>query len=145
MTEFHKLSGYLSKQSVITFTSEVLSFEYSNNRFSFQWNEGRLNYRRRKTLYILAERNIVSVIPNWVEVNLEFNNTRSFWPIGKVCESIFPKRILSLFWTLENIITIHRTVPTILLTKITRKYINGKRVQWITNRGDTSDIDSILR
>ena len=91
LTKFHKLSGYLSKQSVITFTSEALSFVYANNRFSFQWNEGRLNYRRSKTLYIPAERNIVSVIPNWFEVNLEFNNTRSFLADWETVRKYFSK------------------------------------------------------
>lgn len=91
LTEFHKLSGYLSKQSVIAFTSEVLSFEYANNSFSFHWNEGRLNYKRRKTLYIPAERNIVSVIPNWFEVNLGFNNTRSFLADWETVRKYFSK------------------------------------------------------
>lgn len=78
LTRFHKLNGYISPESVITYNSQVLSFEFSNGKFKFNWNQGRLDYQRSKTLYIPAERNIVSVIPNWFEVNLEFNSTRSF-------------------------------------------------------------------
>lgn len=90
--ELHKLNGYLSEQSVITFSSEVLSFKYANNKFSFHWNEGRLNYRRRKTLYIPAERNIVSVIPNWFEVNLGSNNTRSYLADWETVRKYFSKK-----------------------------------------------------
>lgn len=78
LTEFHKLEGFITPDSYISYTSDVLSFEYARQAFSFQWNEGRLDYQRRKTLYIPAERNIVSVIPNWFEVNLGDNSTRSF-------------------------------------------------------------------
>lgn len=78
LSRFHKLTGYITTDSFIGYDSDVLSFEYSNNKFSFRWNDGRLEYKRRKTLYIPAERNIISVIPNWFEVNLEFNSTRSF-------------------------------------------------------------------
>lgn len=78
LEEFHKLNGFISKDSFIAYSSDVLSFAYSERKFTFQWNSGRLDYKRHKTLYIPAERNIVSVIPNWFEVNLGKNSTRSF-------------------------------------------------------------------
>lgn len=78
LTEFHKLNGYLTSNSVIKYKSDILTFNFSKNKFSFKWGENRLSYKRRKTLYIPAERSIVSVIPNWFEVNLGQNNTRSF-------------------------------------------------------------------
>ena len=92
LMEFHKLNGYLSEQSVITFSSDVLSFKYANNSFSFNWKKGRLNYKRRKTLYIPAERNIVSVIPNWFEVNLGSNNTRSYLADWETVRKYFSKK-----------------------------------------------------
>lgn len=78
LTEFHKLNGYITNKSVISYKSDVLSFQFLKNKFSFEWSENRLSYRRRKTLYIPAERNLISNIPNWFEVNLGKNSTRSF-------------------------------------------------------------------
>jgi len=78
LTEFHKLNGYITNKSVISYTSDVLSFQLLKNKFSMVWSEKRLSYKRRKTLYIPAERNLVSIIPNWFEVNLGQNSTRSF-------------------------------------------------------------------
>lgn len=79
LTKFHKLSGFVNTDSFISFRSDVLSFIYENEKFIFKWDKNnRFSYLRRKTLYIPAERNIVAVIPNWFEVNLENNNTRSF-------------------------------------------------------------------
>ncbi len=78
LTEFHKLNGYITNKSIITYTSDVLTFQLLKNKFSMAWKENRLSYRRRKTLYIPAERNLISIIPNWFEVNLGQNSTRSF-------------------------------------------------------------------
>lgn len=78
LTEFHKLNGYVTGNSVIKYKSDILTFNFSKNKFSFKWAENKFSYKRRKTLYIPAERSIVSVIPNWFEVNLGPNNTRGF-------------------------------------------------------------------
>lgn len=75
---FHKLNGFFNENSFISFSSDVLSFKYEKKKFDFQWGKKRWEYKRRKTLYIPAERNIVAVIPNWFEVKLEDNNTRSY-------------------------------------------------------------------
>ncbi len=78
LTEFHKLNGYITGKSVISYKSEVLSFQFIKNKFSLEWTGNRLSYKRKKTLYIPAERNLISIIPNWFEVNLGQNSTRSF-------------------------------------------------------------------
>ncbi|HHU27049.1 MAG TPA: ATP-binding protein [Bacteroidales bacterium] len=75
---FHQLTGFINENTFISFSSDALSFKYENGKFSFRWNENRWGYKRRKTLYIPAERNIVAVIPNWFEVKLANNNTRSY-------------------------------------------------------------------
>lgn len=75
---FHKMEGFITDNSLIAFSSDVMSFKYDKGEFDFQWGRNRWGYKRRKTLYIPAERNIVAVIPNWFEVKLEDNNTRSY-------------------------------------------------------------------
>lgn len=96
---FHKMKGFISKKSYIEFETAVLSFKFSDRKFTFEWKDLR-KYKRIKTLYIPAERNIVAVIPNWFEVNLERNNTRSFladWErVRKYYSQENPLKILDL-------------------------------------------------
>lgn len=77
LVTFHKMQGFINEHSYIEFETDALYFKFYKRKFSFEWKD--LNeYKRIKTLYIPAERNIVAIIPNWFEVNLERNNTRSF-------------------------------------------------------------------
>ncbi len=80
LVRYHKMEGYLRPSSVIRYTSDYLSFTYQfdSDSFVFRWRSKRWNYVRRKILYIPAERNMVSTIPNWYEVKFQENNIKSF-------------------------------------------------------------------
>lgn len=80
LVHFHKMEGYLRRGAVIKYASDYMTFtyEYDTDSFSFRWKPERWNYVRSKILYIPAERNMVSAIPNWYEVKLQENNIRSF-------------------------------------------------------------------
>ena len=80
---FHKLEGFMKsgEGAYFTYTTSTMSFtyHYDDNRFDFEWkNAGRWKYRRSRVSYIPAERNIVSVVPNWMDVNLNSDNIRNF-------------------------------------------------------------------
>lgn len=77
LVEFHKLHGFISNLSEIEFSTPTLKFQFKNRTFTFEWKDFS-TYKRIKTLYLPAERNIVAVIPNWFEVKLGDNNTRSY-------------------------------------------------------------------
>lgn len=80
LERFHKLKGYIKDDTFISYESDFMSFSFDNKTkvFTFEWKEGRWNYKRSKVTYIPAERNLVAAIPNWLEVNFEDNNIRSF-------------------------------------------------------------------
>ena len=77
---FHKMEDYINNDSSISYESDYMKFSYvhSEKKFSFEWNNGRWDYKRPKISYIPSERNLVAVIPNWFEISLEQNNIRSF-------------------------------------------------------------------
>lgn len=84
---FHKLDGYFNNNSVILYTSSVVkfSFEYGSKALSFEW-VNQYDYIRTKISYIPAERNIVSLISDWKQVNLPKNNIFNFmsdWNIAR--------------------------------------------------------------
>lgn len=86
---FHKLEGFTCQQTYIAYESEVMNFSFSNEgeEFQFKWKD-RWDYKRCKTAYIPAERNIVATIPNWFEVKLRNNSIRSFmsaWEEARNC------------------------------------------------------------
>ena len=80
LVEFHKLSGYVKKNTYIEYESDFMKFSYDHSlsKFSFEWNEKRWEYKRPKVSYIPSERNLVAAIPNWYEVSMGKNNIRSF-------------------------------------------------------------------
>lgn len=80
---FHKLDGYFKKGdgAYFSYSSNSMSFTYlyDERKFDFEWkSKGRWNYKRSRVSYIPAERNIVSVVPNWLDVNLHNDNIRGF-------------------------------------------------------------------
>ena len=77
---FHHLQGYANQESFFSFETDTMKFSFSfeNNTFDFKWKEGRWNYQRSKIAYILAERNVLSVVPNWYEVSFSNSNIRYF-------------------------------------------------------------------
>ena len=80
LERFHKLKGYIKADTFISYESEFMSFSYDNTTktFTFNWKEGRWNYRRSKVTYIPAERNLVAAIPNWFQVKFNDDNIRDF-------------------------------------------------------------------
>ena len=80
LTRFHKLNGYFRKDSYISYESDYMIFSYDaqTKKFSFNWKDGRWEYRRPKVSYIPAERNMVAAIPNWFDVKLYDDNIQSF-------------------------------------------------------------------
>ena len=79
LVNFHRLNGYVHKNTFIGYETDFMKFSYDNkNGFSFEWNPGRLAYKRPKVSYIPAERNMVAVIPNWFEVKSVADNIQAF-------------------------------------------------------------------
>jgi predicted ATP-dependent endonuclease of OLD family len=77
---FHNLQGYFNEDSFFSYESDVMKFSFSfrTNTYDFEWKEGRWNYKRNKIAYVVAERNVLSVVPNWFDINLPNNNIRYF-------------------------------------------------------------------
>lgn len=78
LEHFHKLKGYFSKSSTIEYESESIHFIYEDESFSGRFLPGADSSYRKKTLYIPSERNMVSVIDNWFDIDLKRDNTQSF-------------------------------------------------------------------
>lgn len=77
---YHNLQGYIKNGSFIEYESDNLSLSivFDNYSTSFRWKKGKNEYRRSKISYVVAERNILSVVPNWFEINLPNNSIRNF-------------------------------------------------------------------
>ena len=79
LVNFHRLNGYVHEKTFIGYESDFMRFSYDNeNGFSFEWKPKRWKYKRPKVSYILAERNMVAVIPNWFEVKSVAGNIQAF-------------------------------------------------------------------
>ena len=77
---FHNMQGYVSEKSFFSYETDTMSFSFSfiDNSYIFKWKEGRWRYKRSKIACIVAERNVLSVIPNWYEMNLPNNSLRYY-------------------------------------------------------------------
>ena len=87
LIRFHKLNGYFLSDSYIEYESNVVKFSYlySENVPQFEWIN-QYEYVCPKISYIPAERNIVSLISDWGQVNLPDNNIFNFmsdWNIAR--------------------------------------------------------------
>lgn len=91
LIEFHKLEGFTGEQTYIAYESEVMSFSFAGQEadFGFQW-KNRWAYKRQKTAYIPAERNIVAAIPNWFDIKMTYNSIRSFMSAWEEARNCFP-------------------------------------------------------
>ena len=79
LVNFHRLNGYVHKNTYIGYESDFIKFSYDNEHgFSYAWKQDRWDYRRPKVTYIPAERNLVAVIPNWFEVKSVADNIQDF-------------------------------------------------------------------
>lgn len=77
---FHNLQGYINDESFFAYETDTMKFSFSfkDNKYTFEWKDGRWDYKRHKIAYIVAERNILSVVPNWYEMNFPNNSIRYF-------------------------------------------------------------------
>ena len=77
---FHNLQGYISEESFFEYETDIMKFSFSfkENESQFNWKDGRWDYRRSKITYIVAERNVLSVIPNWFDIDFPNNSIRYF-------------------------------------------------------------------
>lgn len=79
---FHKLKGFLHKDSRIEYRSSQMSFviNFQNETFDLKWGKAgkRFGYKRPRVSYIPAERNLVAAIPNWFDVKMDSTNLKSF-------------------------------------------------------------------
>lgn len=82
LVEFHKLEGFMQRNTVIKYANDSISFAYDakTNRCTYEWAKGskKWNYRRTKIAYIPSERNLVAAIPNWYQVSMNNNNILDF-------------------------------------------------------------------
>ena len=71
---FHNLQGYINDNSFFEYETDIMKFSFSfkEDKSVFEWKE------RSKIAYIVAERNILSVIPNWFEIDFPNNSIRYF-------------------------------------------------------------------
>lgn len=76
---FHNLQGYFSDESFFAYETDTMffSFSFNKNKHSFKWKR-QWDYKRSKIAYLVAERNILSVVPNWYELNFPNNSIRYF-------------------------------------------------------------------
>lgn len=98
MENFHRLNGYVHKNTYIGYESDFMQFTYDREHgFSHEWKDNRWEYMRPKVSYIPAERNLVAVIPNWFEVKSVADNIQDFmadWSDARKTEN--DKEILNL-------------------------------------------------
>lgn len=81
LVDFHKLNGFIRKGSRFVYKSDQMEFVcvFDRETFELSWNEeGRWSYRRSRVSYIPAERNLIAVIPNWLDVRLGNSNILNF-------------------------------------------------------------------
>lgn len=78
---FHRVSEeYFSKDSLIEYESDYVKLSYKGvkHKFSINKKRGNTNYTKSKNIYIPAERNFVSVIPNLGKYKESNDNIMSF-------------------------------------------------------------------
>ena len=85
LLDFHKLDGFIAEGSMFAYRTDHLSFTVDFDKrdeegfFTLRFNsKSHWSYRRSRVAYIPAERNLVAVIPNWLEVSLGNTNLKNF-------------------------------------------------------------------
>lgn len=102
LVEFHKLDGFMQKNTLIRYENDAIWFEYnaSLGTITYSWakNSMRWSYRRTKISYIPSERNLVAAIPNWYQVSMNNNNILDFMKEWEFARKNFSKeeKILGL-------------------------------------------------
>lgn len=97
---FHKLVGYMRKESFISYETDSMFFSYtaSNRQCEFRWKDKNWIYKRAKIAYIPSERNLVAAIPNWFQVSMKNDNILDFMKEWEFARKSFvnAKRVLDL-------------------------------------------------
>lgn len=101
LTSYHHIDYYQFDNTFIEYRGDFLSFTYNAEDreypFRYEINRDALSFKRHKTLYIPAERNMVAVIPNWFDIKLPQNNLRAFLSAWQECKiSYTPDRPLTI-------------------------------------------------
>ena len=97
LVDYHRLNGFIKKGFLIKYESSFMSFSISGSpekiQFSFEWNPlNRWQYRRPQIAYIPAERNIVAVIPNWLDISFgNDNNLLGYMSDWENARNTFPQ------------------------------------------------------
>lgn len=82
LLEFHKLEGFVEKgkKARFEYKTDHIGFtcDFDSRTFDYSWTAGHWKYKRSRISYIPAERNIVAVVPNWLDMKIGFTNIRSF-------------------------------------------------------------------
>lgn len=79
LIDFHRLNGFVNDDFQIAYKSSYMDFTISGTKedihFDFHWNaQNKWQYHRPKIAYIPAERNVVSIIPNWYDIKFGVDN-----------------------------------------------------------------------
>lgn len=91
---FHKLGGFVKPGSRFAYKTSHLEFvcDFDNRTFNLTFNSaGRWKYKRSRVAYIPAERNLVAVIPNWLDVRLGNTNLSNFVSDWDMTRRLFVK------------------------------------------------------
>ena len=90
LLEFHKLKGFVEKgkKARFEYITNHIKFicDFDSRTFDYSWTNGHWKYRRSRISYIPAERNIVAVVPNWLDMKIGYTNIRNFisdWDLAR--------------------------------------------------------------
>ena len=94
LVDFHKLNGFLREGSRFSYQSNHMKFvcDFDKKSFDLSWNEeGRWTYKRPRVSYIPAERNLMAVVPNWLDVRIGNSNILNFISDWNLARQLFKK------------------------------------------------------
>lgn len=94
LIDFHKLNGFLRPGSKFSYKTEHVEFscDFDKHVFDLVWNEnGRWNYKRSRVSYIPAERNLMAIVPNWLDVRLSNSNILNFVSDWNLTRQLYAK------------------------------------------------------
>ena len=94
LIQFHKLNGFLRAGSKFFYQTEHMSFicDFDKQSFDLIWNEdGRWTYKRPRVSYIPTERNLIAVVPNWLDVRISNSNILNFISDWNLTRQLYKK------------------------------------------------------
>lgn len=91
LIKFHKLEGYLKKETYISYEDDAVKLVFNGSKCHTELKKGYTNYKRTKISYIPAERNLVAAIPNWYQVSMGYNNILNFMEEWEFARKKFTK------------------------------------------------------